>query len=331
MTLAKKPIPAKEEYLDARTIRESKKAAVRDPSAKMKLSQSDLNEVLLTMPIVGGRKQVADFFADVGNQRFFKKGKTILKQFTEGDSFYLILRGRVSVWVNSRLVAHRDENDFIGESCVLGPCKKRSATVVAEEDSRLLEVHRSDISEFFEKHPAILKHIAGTLSDRLNERGGTIRQPNQRPELFIGSSSERSLFVKKLERSAPLRRIAKIKPWTKMFPLSSNTLESLLDAVGSVDFALLVLSPDDRTEKRKINQMAPRDNVILELGMFLGELGKERTIMLVEEGYDIGRLSLPSDLAGITYLPYKKGAKGAKSFSNVIDRVVERIRAKWTR
>lgn len=322
-----------EEVLDSKRVRTEKKSVFHDPLPKKRLSKPELVELLLSMPIVCGRKPLADLFAEKGKQKLVKKDTEFLKQGEEGDVFYLILSGRVSISVNSRIVAYRTENDFVGENGLLGPCKRRKATVKTVEDSRLLVLHRSDISKKLETNACVFKQIASTLSDRLDERRRFLRPPNQRPELFIGSSSEqvKNGFLKRLVDSKRLRKAAKLKPWTQAFPLTSGTLDALLDAVASVDFALLVLSPDDKVKKKHMTKMAPRDNVLFELGLFLGVLGKERTILLVEEGFDVSELDLPTDLAGITYLPYKKGAKGEKSFSNAIARVVERIKSKWIR
>lgn len=322
-----------EEFLDAKRDRTEKKSVFHDPPPKKRLSKAELVELLLSMPIICGRKPLAVLFAEKGKQKLVKKDTEFLTQGEEGDVFYLILRGKVSISVNSRIVAYRTEKDFVGENGLLGPCKKRKATVKTVEDSRLLVLHRSDISKKLEANSCVFKQIASTLSDRLDERRRFLRPPNQRPELFIGTSYEqvKNGFLKRLTDSKSLQKAAKLIPWTKAFPLTSNTLDALLDAVASVDFALLVLSPDDKVEKRKTTKMAPRDNVIFELGLFLGVLGKERTILLVEEGFDVTELDLPTDLAGITHLSYKKGAKGEKSFSNAIARVTERIKSKWIR
>ena len=46
---------------------------------------------------------------------------------------------------------------------------------------------------------------------------------------------------------------------------------------------------------------APRDNIIFELGLFMGVLGHSRTFLIYPRGIDI---KIPTDLAGITLLPY---------------------------
>jgi len=61
------------------------------------------------------------------------------------------------------------------------------------------------------------------------------------------------------------------------------------------------VTTDDILETRKMSKLSPRDNVMLELGLFSGSLGQERAIMLVDNDSD---LKLPSDLNGITQLRF---------------------------
>ena len=75
--------------------------------------------------------------------------------------------------------------------------------------------------------------------------------------------------------------------------------------------AFILLTPDDKLanltdcddEKRRARQ-----NVILELGFFLGILGREtgRVILLY-----VGPLELPSDLSGVTYIDVSNGIAAA--------------------
>jgi len=65
-------------------------------------------------------------------------------------------------------------------------------------------------------------------------------------------------------------------------------------------FAVVLLTPDDEGRARRSGEMKPRarQNVILELGYFLGRLGRSRVVALYSDGVE-----LPSDLAGILYKP----------------------------
>jgi CRP/FNR family cyclic AMP-dependent transcriptional regulator len=76
--------------------------------------------------------------------------------------------------------------------------------------------------------------------------------------------------------------------------------------VDNSDFAVAVAHADDNTKSKGKKWPAPRDNVIFELGLFMGRLGKARAILM--EPRDVG-VKLPSDLAGVTTIPYRY-AKG---------------------
>ena len=52
---------------------------------------------------------------------------------------------------------------------------------------------------------------------------------------------------------------------------------------------------------------APRDNVIYELGLAMGHIGRQRTVMVVPRGED---LKIPTDLAGLNPITFKVGPEG---------------------
>src|SRR5262249_39111506 len=90
-----------------------------------------------------------------------------------------------------------------------------------------------------------------------------------RPRAFIGSSREGLPIAEAIQQNLDYSCEATI--WYQgVFGLGGGTLESLVDRLESFDFAILVLTPDDVTVSREQTQQSPRDNVLLELGMFLG-------------------------------------------------------------
>jgi hypothetical protein len=80
-----------------------------------------------------------------------------------------------------------------------------------------------------------------------------------------------------------------------VFTLSRTTMSSLIDI-------LFVFAPSDITEIRNSKKQTIRDNVIFELGLFIGRLGQERCFLIVPS--DVEDLHLPSDLTGITTASY---------------------------
>lgn len=80
-----------------------------------------------------------------------------------------------------------------------------------------------------------------------------------------------------------------------------STLEGLLESIERYDFGLFIFTPDDRITSRGVSENTARDNVILELGMFLGQLGRDRAFAVITEGTNpADRVKEISDLKGIT-------------------------------
>lgn len=68
-------------------------------------------------------------------------------------------------------------------------------------------------------------------------------------------------------------------------------------AHGDVGFAVVLLSPDDEgCRKGGIPEPRARQNVLLELGYFIGRLGRDRVCALKR-----GELEIPSDFAGVVW------------------------------
>ncbi len=96
--------------------------------------------------------------------------------------------------------------------------------------------------------------------------------------------------------------------WSQgVFGLSHGTLESLVGVLDDFDFAVLVLTPDDLITSRQIEGSVPRDNVLFELGLFMGSLGRTRTFIVYDRK---SGLKLPSDLAGVSAATYEPHASG---------------------
>jgi hypothetical protein len=129
---------------------------------------------------------------------------------------------------------------------------------------------------------------------------------DRRPSVFIGSSSEGQEIAKAIQVN--LDRSCEVTLWSQgVFGLGEGTLESLVDKAPTFDFAILVLTPDDMTRSRGKRQQSPRDNVLLELGLFIGVLGRKRTMVVFDRSADI---KLPSDLAGVTLAGYQRHSSG---------------------
>ena len=128
-----------------------------------------------------------------------------------------------------------------------------------------------------------------------------------RPVVFIGSSTEGLPVAQALQLN--LDSCAEVILWSQgVFGLSEGSLESLVDRIENFDFAILVLTPDDLTLSRGTNSQSPRDNVVFELGLFMGALGRTRSFIVYDRTAD---LKLPSDLEGVTPATYQPPDAGS--------------------
>jgi len=85
------------------------------------------------------------------------------------------------------------------------------------------------------------------------------------------------------------------------FSLSVTPLDSITEALESSDFGIFVFSPDDETKMRGSVSDTVRDNVLFELGLFIGKLGKRRCFIVMPDNVD---LHIPTDLAGVSPAKY---------------------------
>ncbi|MFC1846666.1 TIR domain-containing protein [Chloroflexota bacterium] len=120
--------------------------------------------------------------------------------------------------------------------------------------------------------------------------------------LFIGSSKESLHIANAVHQN--LSRDAEVTVWNQgVFELSTTTLESLFDILDNSDFSIFIFSPDDLVTIRERQSQAVRDNVIFELGLFIGHLRKNRCYIIVPE--NTPDLRIPTDLIGINLGEYE--------------------------
>lgn len=88
-------------------------------------------------------------------------------------------------------------------------------------------------------------------------------------------------------------------------PNQGRTIIEKFEAHSSVDYALVLLTPDDigyPADDPSQSRKRARQNVVLELGFFLGALGRSRVCVLYSSGVEI-----PSDYQGVLYVPLDEG------------------------
>ena len=117
-------------------------------------------------------------------------------------------------------------------------------------------------------------------------------------KVFLGSSSERLNEVKRLSLWVE-EAGHEAWPWNKpgLFPLGRFTFETLNEIKDKVDAALFIFGADDRVWYRQDTALQPRDNVLIEYGLFAGVLEPSRVAICKS-----GTIRIATDLLGVTYL-----------------------------
>jgi hypothetical protein len=125
---------------------------------------------------------------------------------------------------------------------------------------------------------------------------------NYKPRVFVGSSVESLDVAYAVQEN--LEFAAEITVWTQgVFDLTRPALNSLLGTIGTFDFAIFIFAPDDVLKMKDETMRSVRDNVVFELGLFMGELGEDRAFIILPRCCE--DLHLPTDLAGVTPATYE--------------------------
>ena len=137
------------------------------------------------------------------------------------------------------------------------------------------------------------------------------------PETATGGVSN-DVFVVHGRKPGPREEVARLLAKLGLKPIilheqpsEGRTIIEKIEWRSDVGYAVVLLTADDRgglidADPSTYNPRA-RQNVILELGYFLGKLKRQRVCVLYEKGVEI-----PSDYQGVVYVPLDE--RGAWKF-----------------
>jgi hypothetical protein len=139
-----------------------------------------------------------------------------------------------------------------------------------------------------------------------------------RPKIFIGSSSLGYESAKEVKKY--LESFADCTLWKDpgIWEPNRSTFQNLLRMSCFFDFGVFIATSDDLTFTNNKIVIEPRDNVILEMALFLGALGKDKAFLFVEED-----IKLPSDFNGI-YMP-RFNSSDSNTIKNAVDEYIIKI------
>lgn len=123
-----------------------------------------------------------------------------------------------------------------------------------------------------------------------------------KPKVFIGSSREAIEVADAIHEN--LQYDAEVTVWNQgVFEPSQLSVDSLLKKLEDMDFGVFVFAPDDAVLIRDEEHVATRDNVVLELGLYIGKLGRDRSFIMLPRQHEGHRI--PTDLIGVAPTNYE--------------------------
>jgi CRP/FNR family transcriptional regulator, cyclic AMP receptor protein len=263
-----------------------------------------LVEALRRQAIIQGDLDLARKISEAVEVMRCNSGHRLITQDGSDNDLYFVLSGRFSIQVNDREVAVRVAEKHVGEMALVDPKAKRSASVVAIEDSVVAKISEAKFGELANQYVSLWKNIAQEMGDRLRQRNDLVRRRNKVTKLFIASSTEALPVASEIQAGLSKDPVA-VTLWSEgVFGASDFSLEALERAAEEADFAVLVFSADDKLLSRGQELDAPRDNVVFELGLFIAAIGRKRTFIVLPQNT---KIKIPTDLLGITPITYAVG------------------------
>lgn len=116
------------------------------------------------------------------HRREFQADEAIFKQGDSGYGFYFIFKGSVNIYANhlnsnfderGEFIIRLDRRQYFGEMGLLEEFNRRSATVVAAENSVLLGIFKPDLERMLELYPVLgakfLRETALIMANRMGQ------------------------------------------------------------------------------------------------------------------------------------------------------------------
>ena len=123
-----------------------------------------------------------------------------------------------------------------------------------------------------------------------------------KPRVFIASSVEGLGIAYCVQEG--IEYDAEPTVWPQgVFNPSSFAIDDLVEVVSGSDFGIFVFTPDDIQIIRDEEKNVIRDNVVFELGLFIGHLGRKRNFIIQPRGVE--NLRWPTDLAGLNPVTFE--------------------------
>lgn len=203
--------------------------------------------------------------------------------------------------------------DALDQTFGAGSAEYERYAEAARIDRGLLYLHHHPISSVREQllqrldqSEALLKQAVASLEERLNEVGvPVLGQVSELPDV-----PSRKIFLVHGQDTGAREAVARFLEQTGFEPIvlheqpnQGRTIIEKFEEHSAVGFAVVLLTPDDMGGiAGGAMQPRARQNVILELGYFIGRLGRDKVCALKS-----GDIELPSDIFGVVWTAFDAG------------------------
>lgn len=123
------------------------------------------------------------------------------------------------------------------------------------------------------------------------------------PRIFVALSSGQLAVAEQIAQVLREQAPLDVQVWHQVFAFSAAHIEALEAELDRADFAVVVLTGDDAANVRLQSTVLSRDNVLFELGLFIGRLGRPRCFFFVDAASDTQVASDPSGVKAAAYHP----------------------------
>jgi predicted nucleotide-binding protein len=198
---------------------------------------------------------------------------TLVRCFGENTSTYNDLQSAASLAFYPRYTTRGAQTDYVGR---LEKNIRRAIELLRQGQQSLTE----DLADFEHEHETTVD--GGEVMGELSRRVFVVHGHDD------GSREMVARFLEKVGFEAVILHEQANQ---------GRTVIEKVEAHGDVGFAVILLTPDDEgCVKGGTPEPRARQNVILELGYFIGRLGRGKVCALKR-----GALEIPSDYAGVVY------------------------------
>jgi len=286
--------------------------------------RAELIEQLMIQPLVKHDLARATYLAEHGELKAFDSSQELITLGEHTTDVFFLLTGSVKISIGKHvLVESFEAGNYVGEIAAIH-VTSRTSTVTAREEVVAVQLSRENFKTFLQEFSEASHALAVDLAKRFATRNANVAKPRSKHRIFAISSAEAlpvvNSGIQHFEHDAALE----YAPWSmpQIFQLSSYPMDDLEVELSRADFAVVVANDDDIVTSRKLEQPMPRDNVLFELGLFVGRFGRKRTVLMAPKGQNV---KLPSDLTGLSIVYYPRDMSDTEE-TRVWDKVKRHFR-----